>query len=224
MLDCTCLLYDSLWHRPSGSFLLCSQKAEQIILFLLFLFPASVACSHFSRQFRKEVIVAGCIRHRKRQRNQAVCHQPLTWAGGMWEKAKPEPSQIKLACKRPSFLRNFWIKYWLELARFHWKWLSTGFKKQAFMYMFFMLFLIVCWFPHRHWEIRSFAQHFCSFLLGKWGFLNVTWSKMAGHAVAECSVGGDGPQSPWAFEGTSASLLYLDACDWKGVPMALVLL
>ena len=25
---------------------------------------------------------------------------------------------------------------------------------------------------------------------------------MAGHAVAECSVGGDGPQSPWAFEGT----------------------
>lgn len=68
-------------------------------------------------------MLAGCVWHRKRQRNQAPCHQPLTSAGGMWEKGKPNPGQIKLACKRPSFLRNFWIKYWLQPARFHWKWL-----------------------------------------------------------------------------------------------------
>lgn len=109
--------------HPSGNLLLCSQKGEQMILFLPCPPPASVACSSFSRQFKKEVMLAGCVRHRKRQRNQAPCHQPLTSAGGMWEKAKPNPSQIKLACKRPSFLRNFWIKYWLQPARFHWKWL-----------------------------------------------------------------------------------------------------
>jgi len=93
--------------HPSGDFLLCSQKGDQMILFLPCPTPASVTHSSFSRQFKKEVKLAGCVRRRKRQRNQAPCHQPLTSAGGMWEKAKPNPSQIKLACKRLSFLRNF---------------------------------------------------------------------------------------------------------------------
>lgn len=46
---------------------------------------------------------------------------------------------------------------------------------------------------------------------------------MAGHVVAEWPLQ-DGPQPPRAVESTGAFLLYLDACDWKGVPEALVLL
>lgn len=90
----------------------------------------------------KEVMLAGCVRHRKRQRNRAPCHQPLTSAGGMWEKAKPNPSQIKLACKRPSFLKNFWIKYWLQPARFHWKWLCQLVLNNSLSCMCFL-----CCFP-----------------------------------------------------------------------------
>lgn len=154
-----------------------------MILFLPCPTPASVACSSFSRRFKKEVMLAGCVRHRKKQRSQAPCHQPLTSAGGMWEKAKPSPSQIKLACKRPSFLRNFWIKYWLQPARFHWKWLCQLVLNNSLSCIcFFMLLPIVCWFPCRHWEIKSFAQHIFapSYLANMdfWVWLETRWLAM----------------------------------------------
>lgn len=128
--------------HPPGNFLLCSQKGDQAILFLPCLTPAFLEYRSSSRQLNKEVILAGCVWHRKRQRSRAPCHQPLTSAGGMWEKAKPNPSQIKLACKRPSFLKIFWIKYWLQPARFHWKWLCQLVLNNSLSCMCFL-----CCFP-----------------------------------------------------------------------------
>lgn len=65
-----------------------------------------------------------CTWQQQKWRNQALCRKPLAWARGMWENANSNPSQpSKLACKRLSFLRNYWIKCWAEPARFHWNWL-----------------------------------------------------------------------------------------------------
>lgn len=196
--------------RSSGIFLLRSQKGEQMILFLPCPTPASVAYTSFSRQFKKEVMLAGCVRHRKRQRNQAPCHQPLTSAGGMWEKAKPNPSQIKLACKRPSFLRNFWIKYWLQPARFHWKWLCQLVLNNSLSCICFLCcFPLSVDFPVDTGKLNLLLNTFLFLLTWQTWIFASDWKQDGWLCVAHCPLpewpAGGGDNCPCAADKISAS-------------------